>query len=69
MPLNVLQPDNPSITTVNYVVATGAVTFPLWRDFLHSMSSVAADILPILGVLWLSIQMACHFIDRWHGKK
>jgi hypothetical protein len=36
------------------VVAIGAMTSPLW---LHEMSSLATDLLPIAGVLWLAVQI------------
>lgn len=41
-------------------VATGAIVFvPVWRDTLHEISGVAADIAPIAAVLWLVVQIIC----------
>ena len=36
------------------VVAIGAMTSPFW---LHEMSGLATDLLPIAGVLWLVVQI------------
>ncbi len=36
-------------------VALGAVTSPLW---LHDLSGVAKDALPVLGGIWLIVQIA-----------
>ena len=36
------------------VVAIGAMTSPLW---LHDISGVAQDLLPIAGFIWLAVQI------------
>ena len=38
--------------------AVAAVVSPWWLPILHSTSEAAALILPIIGVLWLVIQIA-----------
>lgn len=43
-------------TTTN-VVAVGGVTYPLWMQWVEALSSGAAVIMPILGVIWLSTQI------------
>ena len=40
----------------NYVAA-GAVLSPAWLPTLAEVSSTAALLLPILGVIWLLVQM------------
>ncbi len=40
---------------VTDAVALGAVTSPLW---LHDLSGVAKDALPVLGGIWLIVQIA-----------
>lgn len=42
-------------------VAIGAVTSPLW---LQEASSVVSDVLPILGAVWLIVQIA-HKLHTW----
>jgi hypothetical protein len=37
--------------------ATAALTSPLWLPSLHSVSEFAALILPILGAVWLVLQI------------
>lgn len=46
-------------------IAIGAVTSPLW---LKSAATVAGDILPILGAVWLIVQIA-HKIQRWSDER
>lgn len=42
-------------------VAVGGVTLPLWFDYVQSISEVAAAVLPILGVVWITVQMIGYF--------
>lgn len=37
--------------------AVAAIVSPWWLPALHSVSDVAALVLPILGVLWLCLQI------------
>lgn len=43
---------------ITNLTAVGAITSPIW---LQSLSHIAAIILPILGVAWLSIQIGHWF--------
>lgn len=47
--------------TINEAVTDGgaiaAVASPLWLPGLHEISTFAALILPILGVIWLAMQI------------
>ena len=38
-------------------VAASAVTSPFWLPWLHSASEIAAMVTPILGGLWLLVQI------------
>lgn len=37
--------------------AVAAIASPLWLPALHTVSEVAALVLPIIGVLWLCLQI------------
>ncbi|MCK1479337.1 hypothetical protein IVB27_32505 [Bradyrhizobium sp. 197] len=48
------------MTNGEFVTDTGAVAAiasPWWLPALHSVSDVAALALPIMGVVWLSVQI------------
>lgn len=44
------------------VSAAGAITSPLWRQFLKSMSEDAALLAPILSCLWLVVQIGAKIV-------
>lgn len=46
-------------------VAASAVTVPVWLPWLYSASEVAAIIAPILGVLWLFVQITSKTIETY----
>jgi len=46
-----------TLESANKGAAVAAVTSPWWLPVLHSISEVAALVLPILGVLWLCVQI------------
>jgi len=46
-------------------VAASAVTAPFWLPSLQSASEAAATIAPILGVLWLIVQIASKSIETY----
>lgn len=55
---------NPSLITGNTLVDTStagvagaAASSPIWLPWLHSVSETAALIAPILGVIWLVVQI------------
>lgn len=43
--------------TVVSAGATGAITSPWWLPSLHNVSEIAASVAPILGVIWLLVQI------------
>lgn len=50
-----------ALDAVKAAVAPAAVASPLWLPVLQSVSQGAALILPILGVIWLVVQMTDYF--------
>lgn len=52
---------NNTIEIVKSSVAPAAVISPWWLPWLQTVSETAALVLPILGVLWLVIQMVGYF--------
>lgn len=45
--------------TTDVVVATGAITFPLWRERLQHWSAIAGEITPFIAIGWMLIQSVC----------
>jgi hypothetical protein len=45
------------LTNTTHAVAVGAVSAPLWLPSLTQISNFAALCMPILGALWLLIQI------------
>jgi len=50
-----------TLDAVKAAIAPAAVASPLWLPVLQSVSQGAALILPILGVIWLVVQMTDYF--------
>jgi hypothetical protein len=48
-------------------IAGAAVASPWWLPTITEVSHAATIALPILGVIWLSIQMLAWFIRQWRG--
>jgi len=46
--------------------AAGAVTSPIWLPWLHAVSDVAALTVPILGAIWLIVQIS---VKLYEAKK
>jgi flagellar biogenesis protein FliO len=44
--------------------AGAALTSPLWLPVLEDMSSLSALLLPILGAIWLIVQIIVKMIER-----
>jgi hypothetical protein len=56
--------------TLTGVTAGAAMVSPWWLPALHTFSAVAAEVLPILGALWLLIQMVTRIVDtvrKWNN--
>jgi hypothetical protein len=50
---------------VTDTAALGAVTSPVWLPWLHSASSLAGEALPVLGGLWLALQIVTRAITLY----
>lgn len=46
------------------IVAAGALISPVWLPSLHEWSEMAGLLVPILGGLWLVIQIVVK-LDQW----
>jgi hypothetical protein len=49
--------------------AAGAIISPWWLPPLHDVSTIAAEIAPILGIIWLVLQMVTKLIDTYRKWK
>lgn len=49
--------------------AGAAVVSPLWLPSLQQMSEAASILLPILGALWLVVQIGAKIIEVRRGKR
>lgn len=54
----------PSQETLTNVSAAGAIVSPWWLPDLHNISVVAAEIAPIIGVIWLVVQIISKIRDE-----
>ena len=52
----------------NMVVAVGAATSPWWLPLLRESSEIAAMVVPILGVMWLLLQIVLRLHSHFHRK-
>lgn len=54
------------LTNTTHVVAAGAIAAPVWLPSLTQVSSFAALMMPILGAVWLLVQIV-RAISKWSG--
>lgn len=52
---------------ITNTVAAGAVASPWWLPKLSEVSQVAGHLIPILGVIWLVVQLL-HRAANWKKK-
>jgi hypothetical protein len=45
-------------------VSASMITSPLWLPYIKAVSAVAADFVPILGCIYLSLQIGFKLWDR-----
>ena len=50
-------------------VAAGAVASPFWLPWLQTASEVAATVAPILGLIWLLVQITTKVYDTFFKGK
>ena len=60
--------DSPVAKTTDVVVATGAITFPLWRARLQEWSAIAGEITPFVAITWMLIQSVCLIMRTLRSK-
>lgn len=48
--------------------AVGAVTSPIWLPSLHDISTACAEVWPILGAIWLCMQIGFKLYDRFSDR-
>ncbi|HXP66434.1 MAG TPA: hypothetical protein VN815_13235 [Steroidobacteraceae bacterium] len=51
---------------VTDTIAVGAISSPLW---LHQISGIASDALPLLGFIWLAVQIGVKIHTTYWKKK
>lgn len=49
-------------------IAAGAIASPAWLPSLQTISQIAALLLPILGVVWLAVQIVFNVREHRRGK-
>lgn len=54
--------------TLTTYTAAGAITSPVWLPYLHQISVVAAELAPIVGVLWLLIRIYISIHEHMQDK-
>ena len=52
------------LTKATHVVAVGAIASPSWLPSLSELSNFAATMTPILGAIWLLVQIV-RAIAKW----
>lgn len=50
-------------------VAASAVASPVWLPWLHTASETAATIAPIIGLIWLVIQIVSKSLETYQRLK
>ena len=60
--------DSPVAKTADVVVASGAITFPLWRARLQEWSAIAGEITPFVAITWMLIQSVCLIMRTFRSK-
>lgn len=49
---------------LNITTAAGAIASPLWLPTLHDVSSAAAEVAPIVGLLFLCVRFVDYLLKR-----
>lgn len=55
--------------TLTSAAASAAVTSPWWLPALHNVSQLAAELAPILGALWLIVQIGSKLYETYKKHK
>jgi hypothetical protein len=59
---------SPLADTTNKAITVSAITSPWWLPILHQVSDAAALVLPIIGLLWLLVQITLKLYQVHKGK-
>lgn len=59
---------NENLETITNTTAVVAVVSPFWIHLLHDISELCATALPILGALWLVLQITLKLQAWWRGR-
>ncbi len=54
---------------ITNTVAAAGVSSPLWLPSLHTVSATASAIVPILGAVWLTVQIVIKLIETHRSMK
>jgi hypothetical protein len=53
----------------SYLIAAAAATSPWWLPWFRETSEIAALIVPILGVIWLAVQICLKIYLHFHPRR
>lgn len=63
---------NPIVETATNSAAVAAVASPVWLPWLHTASEITATVAPILGALWLTVQIISkitEIVQKWKHRE
>lgn len=60
--------NTPPVTTSDVVLASGAVTSPFWLPWLQTFSETAATLAPILGLIWMTVQIITTLVKTFRKR-
>lgn len=66
---NISQVSLTPMETTNITIASTAVTSPAWLPWLQNVSEVAAMLAPILGAIWLIVQIYSKISEHIRKRK
>jgi len=69
MTLSIQETGKAIVDTTTTAVATTAVASPVWLPWLQEASTIAATLAPILGAIWLTVQIWAKVSETLRKKK
>lgn len=54
---------------IGAIVSVSMIASPIWKDYLQSVSEIAALVAPILGCIYLSMQIGFKLFDRTRNEE
>ena len=68
-PSNISQTSgNNPLENATTAIAASAVASPVWLPWLHDASQVAATVAPLLGAVWLIVQIIAKVVEIFRKK-